>query len=145
MASGSCDRLADLPPNVRWILETEPRGVLSTIDPRGRPHSVPIIFAIDGEDMVTPIDRKPKTGRLLGRLRNLARDPTATLLVDRWSDEWTDLAWVMIRGRASLQDAARSARETEAIIARYPRYRSTIEGSDVIRLSPDGFSWWSWE
>lgn len=118
---------------------------MTTVDPDGYPHSVPVIFAIDDNDLVTPIDRKPKTGKKLRRLLNLERDPRATFLADKWSEEWTELAWVMIRGRASLQPSDRSVSEVEAIIARYPEYRDTLEGSDVIRIVPERISWWSWD
>lgn len=144
MASGRCVRIADLPAVVRGVLDSAERAVMTTVDPDGYPHTVPVVFAIDDGEVVTPIDRKPKTGKKLRRVRNLERDPRATLLVDRWSEEWTELAWVMIRGRASLHAADRSFNEIEKIITRYPEYRDTIQGSDVIRIVPERISWWSW-
>jgi Pyridoxamine 5''-phosphate oxidase. len=117
---------------------------MTTVDREGRPHAVPVVFAVHDQDLVTPIDRKPSSSDLLGRLRNLERDPRVALLADRWSEEWTELAWVMIRGRASVQSSSHSVSEVEAIIARYPEYRDTLEGSDVIRIVPEQILWWSW-
>lgn len=117
---------------------------MTTVDAVGWPHAVPVVFAVDGDDVVTPIDRKPKTGRKLGRLGNLERDPRVTLLVDRWSDVRTELAWVMIRGRGVLRSAEESMLEVELIIARYPEYRDILEASQVIRIQPERISWWSW-
>ena len=33
---------------------------LATTDPDGRPHLVPIVFALDGDTLYTAVDRKPK-------------------------------------------------------------------------------------
>ena len=144
MASGRCERLSELPAAMKNALDAARRGVMTTVDREGRPHAVPVVFAVHDQDLVTPIDRKPKMGKTLGRLRNLERDPRVALLADRWSEEWTELAWVMIRGRASVQSSSRSVSEVEAIIARYPEYRDTLEGSDVIRIVPEQILWWSW-
>ena len=144
MASGSVERLSELPQEGKEILDSERRAVLTTADGEGRPHAVPVVFAVYNDDIVTPIDRKPKTTRALGRRKNIEQNPHVALLVDRWSEEWTELAWVMIRGTASVQPAERSTGEVEAIIARYRQYRDTLEGSEIIRIVPRRISWWSW-
>jgi PPOX class probable F420-dependent enzyme len=144
MVSGRCERIEDLPAAVAEVLHEARRAVMTTIDPHGAPHAVPVIFAVHEGDLVTPIDRKPKTGRTLGRRRNLEQDPRVTLLADRWSEEWTELAWVMVRGRASFVPPERSGSEVAAIIARHPRYRAELEDNEVIRIAPERISWWSW-
>ncbi len=144
MASGQCEQLSELPPALRSVLESADRAVMATIDAEGRPHVVPVVFAIHGDDLVTPIDRKPKTGRTLGRRKNIHRDPHVTFMADKWSDEWTELAWVMVRGQASFQPPESSLAELELLVDRYPRYRDTLEASEVIRIVPERISWWSW-
>ena len=144
MASGSVERLTELPSEISELMGSEHRAVLTTVDGEGRPHAVPVVFAVHGDYVVTPIDRKPKTTRALGRRKNIEQNPHVALLVDRWSEEWTELAWVMIRGTASLQPANRSVAEVETIVSRYPRYRDTIEGSEIIQIVPRRISWWSW-
>ena len=144
MASGSVEHLSDLPPAIKEVLDSERRGVLTTVDGEARPHAVPVVFAIYKDQIVTPIDRKPKTTRALGRRKNIEQNPQAALLVDRWSEDWTELAWLMIRGTASVQPADGSTEEVEAIIARYPQYRDTLEGSEIIRIAPRRIAWWSW-
>ena len=126
------------------VIASARRGVLTTIDKEGAPHAVPVVFAIYNDLIVTPIDRKPKTTRALGRRKNIELNPRVALLVDRWSEDWTELAWVMIRGSASVQPANRSMGEVDAIIARYPEYRDTLSGSDIILVAPERISWWSW-
>ena len=144
MASGRCERLSELPAVIKDVIDTARRAVMTTVDREGRPHAVPVVFAVHDQDLVTPIDRKPKSGRTLGRLRNLERDPRVALLADRWSESWTELAWVMIRGRASIQPSSRSVEEVGSITARYPDHGETLEGSDVIRIVPEQILWWSW-
>jgi PPOX class probable F420-dependent enzyme len=144
MPSGSVDRLTELPLEIKEVIASERRAVLTTADGEGRPHAVPVVFAIHDDHVLTPIDRKPKTTRSLGRRKNIEQNPHVALLIDRWSEEWTGLAWVMIRGTASVQPASESTEEIETIIARYRQYRDTIEGSEIIRIVPWRISWWSW-
>jgi hypothetical protein len=70
------------------------------------------------ERIVTPIDRiKPKTTTDLGRLRNLDRSGTATLICDEWNgDDWSQLWWV----RAHLARRT-SGHETEGSVEAYER------------------------
>ncbi len=144
MASGRVERLADLPLEIAEVLSSARRAVFTSVDGAGRPHAVPVVFAVYGDRIVTPIDKKPKTTRSLARVKNIARNPHVALLVDRWSEEWTDLAWLMIRGTASVQPANRSIHEVEAIMSRHPGYEDTLEGSDVILIGPRLILWWAW-
>lgn len=75
-------------------------GVLATINRTGGPDLVPVCFAIVGEWVAIPVDSvKPKRSTALGRIRNLERDPRATLLLEHWdARDWNRLWWV----RASL-------------------------------------------
>src|SRR6202035_1751947 len=57
---------------------------LATIGPAGRPHLVPITFALDGDHIYTVVDAKPKTTANLRRLRNIAADPRVTVLADHY-------------------------------------------------------------
>src|SRR5437660_1723483 len=88
------------------------RAVLTTLDWRdGRPRSVPICFAIetgrgaDGSVLFSALDEKPKAAsdpHRLTRVRNLLVDPRATILVDRWDEDWSRLAFVELACLGSL-------------------------------------------
>ena len=53
--------------------------------PPGAPDLVPACFAIVDDWLAIPVDSvKPKGSTALGRIRNLERDPRATLLVEQW-------------------------------------------------------------
>ena len=143
MPSGSCKTLAELPDAQRDLLVGARRGVLSTIGADGWPHSVPVVFVIVGTDLVSPIDDKPKAGGDLVRLRNIAANPVATLLVDRWDEDWTRLGWVMVRGRARLE---MTNPVTDELKRSYPQYTDDITpGERSLVLVPERITWWSWD
>jgi PPOX class probable F420-dependent enzyme len=123
----------------RGILEAARRAVLSTLDEDGTPHSVPVTFAIVAGELVTAIDHKPKSGRELKRLKNIRANPKASALVDRWSEEWDELGWVMMSGRARIELPGTGVAQ---LIERYPQYQERAPSGDVIVLSPERIRWW---
>lgn len=141
--SGRSERIDELPERVRAVLSTARRGVMTTIEADGSPHSVPVVFAAIGDQIVSPIDHKPKTGRTLERVRNLRRDARLTLLVDLWDEDWTKLTWLMIRGRAQI-DESPPLHLTQAINRRYPQYAPDEVHDALIRIEPSLLSWWTW-
>jgi hypothetical protein len=71
-------------------------GVLCTMGANHKIDAVPVCFAVVSQLFVTPIDRvKPKSTTDLGRLENLHRDASATLLCEKWDPhDWSRLWWV---------------------------------------------------
>ena len=55
----------------------------------GRPHVVPVCFALDGDRIVSVVDDKPKRTTALRRLDNVRAHPAVSLLVDHYDDDWT--------------------------------------------------------
>jgi PPOX class probable F420-dependent enzyme len=112
------------------LLEQARVGRLATLDPRGRPTLVPIVYALIGDELWSPIDGKPKRGGELARLRNIRRDPRVSVLVDRWDEDWRELWWIHVRGRARVEGLDPGA--LAALIAKYPQYEKTpvSDGSD---------------
>ncbi len=100
-------------------------GHLGTVREDGRPHVVPIVFALDGEVVYSIADPKPKRGLELLRFRNIAANPAVTLLVDEYDDDWDRLWWVRADGRARVVDDG-PERETaiRQLRAKYPQYAS---------------------
>jgi PPOX class probable F420-dependent enzyme len=113
-------------------------GHLATVDPRGRPHNVPVCFAIRNEHIYIAIDEKPKQAAPgdLRRVRNLLANSSVCLVVDRYDEDWSRLAWLQVRGRAALtEDAAERAGAVDALRNRYPQYRSmALEDRPLIRI-----------
>lgn len=143
MPSGSCERISELPSRQADLLGSERRGVLSTIGEEDFPHSVPVVFVVVADDIVSPIDDKPKGSGELARVRNILARPVATLLVDHWNEDWRRLGWVMVRAIARVEQ--RNVAES-ALRSRYPQYNNEVTpGQRSIVLTPQRISWWSWE
>jgi len=109
----------------RQLLESQRIGHLATADRDGAPHVVPVCYAYDEDAIYFVADEKPKRGpaRALRRLRNLHVNPRAAFVVDRWDEDWSRLAWVMVRGPATvLADRTAHAAAIALLRARYPQY-----------------------
>jgi PPOX class probable F420-dependent enzyme len=132
-------------------------AVLATLDRVRRPRLVPICFvAIATESalrLYTPIDEKPKKiddPLALARVRDILANPTVWLLVDRWSEDWSQLAWLRLQGRADLlvPDAGQEAKvehgaTVEALRAKYPQYASHhLEIRPIIRIGVERSRSW---
>ena len=75
---------------------------LATVTKSGTPHIVPCCFVLDGEVIYSAVDAKPKSTLALKRLANIAAAPVASLLVDHYDEDWTQLWWVRVDGTASI-------------------------------------------
>jgi coenzyme F420-0:L-glutamate ligase/coenzyme F420-1:gamma-L-glutamate ligase len=140
-----------LTPAERAFLVKRREAVLATLDPDGLPRLVPICFVVGESDdrlgrplLYTPIDEKPKISadpRQLARVRDLLVLPSAVVLVDRWDEDWTRLAWLRVYGRAEiLEPQPHEVEEHEwalrALRAKYRQYETQkLEGRPIIRLT----------
>ena len=121
---------------------------LATADPWGRPHVVPICFAVDGDRLYTAVDHKPKRRPELRRLDNLRANPSASVLVDHYDEDWGRLWWVRADGTAAVLDpeddqAGEQRRRAVALLAdKYEQYVGRAPGGAVIALTLR--SWRSW-
>ncbi len=129
------------------LLAEERSGVLGTIGRSGLPQLVPVCFALVGGDVAIAIDEKPKQGVTLARVRNIERDPRATLLVDHYEDQWEQLAWLRLEGDAGVLERGDEWPEAlDALRRRYPRYRAmALEELPLIRLRPTRVVGWRWQ
>jgi len=136
---------------VENILGTWPVGVLSTYG-RESIHSVPIVFVpVDG-DVYTPVDGKPKSGRRLQRIVDIERDPRFTLLLQNYSEDWTELWWLRLSGRAGIVADDEADGSTERVVAclraKYVPYEQTtvLAGAgELIRLTLSAQTAWAWQ
>ena len=96
---------------------------LATTDADGRPHLVPIVFAIDGDTLYSAVDRKPKRSRRLRRIENARARPDVTVLVDHYEDDWSRLWWIRLRGSARVLDDGSEREHALALLRdKYPQY-----------------------
>src|SRR5207253_5352137 len=75
---------------------------LATVGRDGRPHVVPICFALDGDVLYSAVDEKPKSTRRLRRLANIEAHPEVEVVVDAWDEDWSRLWWVRLAGQARI-------------------------------------------
>jgi PPOX class probable F420-dependent enzyme len=109
---------------------------LATSDPDGRPHLVPIVFALDGDTLYTAVDRKPKRSRTLRRIENARARPDVTVLVDHYEDDWRRLWWIRLRGRARVLDEGDERTRALALLTeKYPQYRTEPPDGPVLAVS----------
>jgi len=135
-------------------------ATLATMAGNGRPRLVPICFVLSepaaGEHperplLYSPLDEKPKRGddpRTLARVRDIVERPDVTMLFERWSEDWSRLAWLRAQGRATLMepDAEPEAHRlaVEALRTKYPQYRDhRVEASPMIRIEITATRLWS--
>ncbi len=110
----------------RQFLDDGRVGHLATVDAGGAPHLVPVCYAVEGASLYVTVDEKPKRQDIpLKRLRNIAENPQVAVTVDRWDEDWTRLAWVMLRGAANVLAAGQEHDAAQVLLrARYPQYRT---------------------
>ena len=120
---------------------------LATADGAGEPHIVPVCFAYSGGGIYVALDEKPKDvqPKRLKRVRNILENPHVALVTDRYAEDWSYLAFVMVRGRAVL--LVPGSRDHEAAVrllrGKYHQYeRMRIEENPVIAIRPERVASW---
>jgi len=128
------------------LLTSSRVGHLATVDEHGQPHVVPVCYAWLEGALYTPIDEKPKRAEHgpLRRQRNILANPRVCVTVDRYDEDWSRLAWLQIRGSATVLELANAkAVVIAALRARYPQYREMdLESRPVIQVSPETIRSW---
>jgi PPOX class probable F420-dependent enzyme len=110
------------------LLESERVVVVSSLGPRGWPHSMPMWYVVrDGEIWVWTYAKSQK-------VCNLERDPRATLLVET-GYEYTELRGVQIEAVAELiRDTERVLEFAKELTIRYSEGISSVEGDAAAAL-----------
>lgn len=118
---------------------------LATASSDGRPHVVPIVFALDGDTLYSAVDAKPKRTASLRRLDNIKANPNVSVLVDHYDDDWNALWWVRADGIASVADDADAdvVRGRERLAEKYAQYRMTPLTGATIIVRINAWSGWT--
>jgi len=122
---------------------------LATVDEAGYPHLVPVCYATDGRAYYSPIDAKPKRTppERLKRVRNIHVNPRVALLIDHYAEDWRQLRYVMVQGRAEvLRDGAECEAARGLLLAKYPQYGELpLDATGLmIKITPERVVDWSW-
>ena len=133
--------MVDFDPKTRFA--QAPVARLATVTPAGRPHLVPVVFAVDGEVIYTAVDAKPKTTQRLRRLANIDGNPLVSLLVDHYAEDWTQLWWVRVDGVATIHHDGNAMRIGRDLLrAKYDQYQSVPLNGPVIAVTVRRWSSW---
>lgn len=117
----------------------------ATVTADGRPHLVPVCFALAGDVAYHAVDHKPKATRRLARIENIEAEPRAALLADRYDEDWAALWWVRTDGRARVLDdmsAPEAVCALDLLAGRYAQYREQRPAGPVIALDVERLTGW---
>ena len=116
---------------------------LATTDPDGRPHLVPIVFALDGD---TLFSGRPQAQALVDATahRERPRAPDVTILVDHYEEDWDRLWWIRLRGRARVLDHGEEREHALALLQeKYPQYRAEPPDGPVLAVDATEMLEWT--
>jgi PPOX class probable F420-dependent enzyme len=124
--------------------ESQPVAHLATADANGRPHVVPVCFAYVDGGLYIAIDEKPKRSVRLKRLRNIEQNPQVAIVLDRYDENWSRLAWVLVQGPAAVLDGGPEHKRALAELReKYPQYRTmALEERPIISVTVERVSSW---
>ncbi len=136
-----------LNPEQRRFLEHRRLAHLATADKSGRPHVVPVCFALKDDNVYLTMDDKPKRvpSGSLKRLHNIRDNPSVALVADHYDDQdWARLGWVMVRGRAQILDGGDEHAAAQALLrARYAQMAGmALETHPVIAIRIENVASW---
>jgi len=138
---------ADLTERERAFANEQRVARLATADAEGNPYVVPVCYVADHQRFYSPLDEKPKRAAAtrLRRVQNIQVRRAATLLIDRYDDDWSQLGYLLIQAKPSLVSPGEPehARSLVLLRAKYPQYLTmNLEAQPVISLTPTRVTSW---
>ena len=133
---------------IQRFINTHDVARLATADGTRQPHVIPFCYAFDGEHVYFVVDHKPKrqTSKPIKRIRNMLENPQAAIVIDDYSDDWSQLAYVLITGTtAMVEDADEYTRILSLLRERYPQYRAMdlrFGANTMVRITPTKVHAW---
>jgi PPOX class probable F420-dependent enzyme len=116
---------------------------LATVSSQGKPHVVPVVFALVNDVVYTAVDAKRKTTQRLRRLVNIEQNPQVSLLVDHYDDDWDRLWWVRADGMAEIHDhGEQMATGYDLLRRKYQQYQRISLTGAVVAVTVT--RWTSW-
>jgi PPOX class probable F420-dependent enzyme len=117
----------NLPDEIAVFIDGHRVARLATADRMGVPHVVPICYARRDDVLYFVVDDKPKRRgpRTLKRLANIEQNPRVAVLIDDYSEDWSQLAYLLLQLDATpVQAEAEYATALSSLRERYPPYRA---------------------
>ncbi len=119
---------------------------LATSTKNGKPQVIPICYVYDGDSLYSSIDEKPKrrSPTRLQRVLNIVQNPSVSLVVDLYEEDWSKLKYVLVRGSAEIVHTGEEHEHAVQLLReKYVQYRQMkLEDRPVIKIKPVGvFAW----
>jgi PPOX class probable F420-dependent enzyme len=126
---------------------------LATVDTEFKPHLIPVVFVFDNGRYFIPIDEKTKRSRpeKLKRAKNIQQNPNVALLIDEYNEDWTELFFIMIQGKACIIGGKELEQQNDLLLLekaqkllsdKYLQYQKTGIGEYVIMIIPQKVITW---
>jgi PPOX class probable F420-dependent enzyme len=129
---------------MRQLVEPARVARLATVGVDGRPHLVPVCFALVGDSVYSAVDGKPKRSTNLQRIANVVATSSVCVIVDHYSDDWSQLWWVRLDGTGRVvEDAAETAKALAVLSNKYPQYVDLPPPGPVLAVDVTGWTGWS--
>jgi PPOX class probable F420-dependent enzyme len=133
--------MAEFDPRDRFA--QAPVAQLATAGADGVPHLVPVVFAVSHDVLYTAVDAKRKSTQRLRRLANIEANPSVSLLVDHYEDDWTQLWWVRADGHAQIHYSGEEmATGYFELRRKYVQYQRIALDGPVITVAVRRWSAW---
>lgn len=122
---------------------------LGTADAAGQPLVVPICYAFDGRHCYSAVDAKPKrrSPLHLKRVKNIRENAHVSVIVDHYAEEWSQLRYVLVQGRADLlSQGDEFTYAVDLLLDKYPQYHALnldCRSGLVIKITPERVIQWS--
>jgi PPOX class probable F420-dependent enzyme len=130
------------PEEARSRFATAEVARLASVGSDGRPHIVPIVFAVHEQRIYSVVDEKRKRTTALKRLANVRSNPAVAVLADHYERDWSRLWWARADGLARVldQSAPEASAALRLLAARYPQQRPLGE---VLAIDVGHWTGWS--
>lgn len=121
---------------------------LATVDQKSHPYVVPVVFVFHKNSFFIPIDEKTKSvnPKNLKRVKNIEKNPNVTLLIDKYQNDWKNLFFLMIHGKAKVideKDCKLMDKIHKLLILKYPQYKKIGVGDSCITIEPTKVRFWN--
>ena len=120
-----------------------PVATLATVGPDGAPHLVPVVFAVHADVVYTAVDAKRKSTATAAPAGEHRGQSAVSLLVDHYTDDWTQLWWVRADGVASVHHSGEEMAAGYALLrGKYVQYQRIALDGPVVTVTVQRWSSW---
>jgi PPOX class probable F420-dependent enzyme len=129
--------------DARERFASSPVAQLATAGADSVPHLVPIVFAVSHDVIYTAVDAKRKSSHRLRRMANIEANPTVSLIVDHYDEDWSQLWWVRADGTAEIHYSGEEmATGYFELRRKYSQYQRIALDGPVIAVTVARWSGW---